>query len=113
MLGWIDYNLYSGLTLFLVVLVFVGGLLVLLVRVASTVDQEQNFSWSISIFIILFLTNFFLIERKPMGTLDIIFIVSWIKWSVFLLYIICGVLVLSLALITFLVLSFKSSLRGL
>lgn len=71
---------FSGLLFFLFVIIFIGGLLVLLVRVATAVFQEQSSSINLLIFllrvlvILILWTNMFYYEWKSSFRL----IFSWV-----------------------------------
>jgi len=111
MLGWADTRSFSGVIIILVVLVFIGGLLVLLVRVSSTIRQEQRvFS---SNFVISFLFISFLFETKFYNNTIQIYFFSWIRWGLPSLFLFCVILLISLLLISWLSVSFKGALRGI
>jgi len=114
-LGWRELRNFSGIIVMLVILIFIGGLLILLVGVSSTISQEQNtsglnffLSWGIPLSVIIVL-----MENKNFSTSFQVFLFSWLNWRLTTLYLICSVLVFSLSLITWLTIPFKGSLRGL
>lgn len=106
-------NSYSGLFILLYVIVFIGGLIVLLVRMASISLQDQ-IVWPDQVWIILILlfTPFtsikyeMIIESLSTGTFWIIY--TGINIFMLRLLLIIGIMVITLLLITF-----KSIVRGL
>lgn len=109
------WNYYSGLIIILYRIIFIGGLLVLLVRVASISFQEQSFNiikvWlgTLLILIIPVILSF----KRRQGTEALPAGIIWFANQPFLFYILILIIVAALLLITKLVLSFKGIIRSL
>lgn len=107
-------NLLNGLPLLLFIIVFVGGLLTLLVRVASLAKKEQGFCFLKRVFFIFLIRIVpFVLEKER------VYFIKNFRFNIFLdregaiLLLSLLVLIVSFFLITNLVFSFKGIIRKL
>jgi len=115
----IDINLiFSGVMCYIFIIVFIGGLMVLLVRVASSVNQEQAVSPSLLLIIILLIVlRFLFLNYKEGGrvigesSFNVISLLDFSKTII--VFIVLLVLVVCLFVITKLLLEYKGLTRSL
>lgn len=105
----------SGAYLFMYVIVFIRGLLVLLVRVASISFQEQgyNLSKTAMVFIALAGVPFFLEFKGWDGVNNLVPIMIWIEFQPNLVWLLYVVLLMALFTIRVSILRFKGFIRNI
>jgi len=109
-----NVNNFSGLLVIIYIIVFIGGLLIFLVRVASLTPQEQNIS--LNLFLLIFLIVFtlpFVLQIKTSHSSRILLPYIWrVTQPYFYLFIVIVFLVALLILTKFFI-RFKGLIRSL
>jgi len=106
---------FSGLLTIIYIIVFIGGLLIFLISVASILPQEVNIILNIRIILItLIITRPFIVERKILRLRSPLVMPSlWIIYQRDYVIILVAILLLALIIITSLFLRFKGLIRSL
>jgi len=104
-------SVFSGMLLLVFIMVFIGGLIVILVSVASVAQQEQKTFVSVIGLLLcvacLSTSEVFRYKEAYTHCLDLLPVSFWVR------IVVVGLLVISLISITHFLLSFKGLVRGL
>jgi len=108
------FNIFiSGFVTYLFMIVFIGGLIVLLVSVASTTQQEQGTSLRV-VYAIISVLLFFLLKERSQDSLERpISFIMWLDYNKRIILLLCFlVLIVGLIVITWIILEFKGITRS-
>lgn len=108
-------NIISGLLIIIYVIVFIGGLLIFLIRVASISPQEQSLRVSVGFWvtIVFFLFPMFLYIKKLVSSLRWIILSIWFWGEMSILFIIGLILVVTLFIVTKFFIVYKGFIRSI
>lgn len=108
-------NIISGLLIIVYVIVFIGGLLIFLIRVASITPQEQRLRMSnvFRILTIIFITPIFFVNRKLLTALRWIILSIWFWGERTLVIVIMMILLLTLLVVTKFFIVYKGFIRSM
>lgn len=108
-------NIISGLLIIIYVIVFIGGLLIFLMRVASISPQEQSLRVNIRFWmaILFFLFPVFLYTKKLVSPLRWIMLSVWFWGEISMLLIIGLILVVTLFIVTKFFIVYKGFIRSI
>lgn len=108
-------NIFSSLFIFIFIMVFIGGLLVLLLRVVSISYQEQGYSFLKNwVLITVAILIPLILEFKGLTYSNaLIFRVSWLEFQRLFYIVFISILIISLLTMRKLILRFKGLIRSL
>lgn len=108
-------NIISGLLIIIYVIVFIGGLLIFLIRVASITPQEQRLRVRsvFAILTIIFVTPILFVNRKLSTSLSWIILSIWFWGERNLIIVIIIVLLLTLFVVTKFFIVYKGFVRSI
>jgi hypothetical protein len=108
-------NIISGLLIIIYVIVFIGGLLIFLMSVASITPQEQSLRVQTFFLVIILLSiiPFFIYTKKLVTALSWMMLSIWFWGEITLMLIIGLVLVITLFMVTNFFMVYKGFIRSI
>jgi len=108
-------NIMSGLLMIIYVIVFIGGLLIFLISVASISPQEQSLRVKMFFWIVILFSIFpiFIYTKKLVHPLSWIMLSIWFWGEITLIFIIGVILVVTLFMVTKFFIVYKGFIRSI